>query len=122
MKINIDNVHSYVNHLNTIKKLSGAENDYDAANIYQQLCRLESKAHRLAEIACNTGEDTEDQDEKILNRVKQLLPYAKDIFINGDPRGYALKVRSEEAKRLRDSDNINIYQDFGGYGILAPEF
>ena len=37
------------------------------------------------------------------------------VGINGDARGYSLKIASEFAKDLR------IERDLGGYGILAPD-
>jgi len=43
------------------------------------------------------------------------------LYVNGDPRGYGLKIQSEERNRLYEEQGINIYSDFGGYGILAPE-
>jgi len=78
---------------------------------------LEQKAHRLNERECNGGNFSADkQHEAILQKVRELLPNAKTVFINGDPRGYALKLKEAEAKEL------GIYQDWGGYGILSPEF
>ena len=38
------------------------------------------------------------------------------MFINRDPRGYALKLTEEFSKDKR------IYKDWGGYGIIAPDF
>lgn len=38
------------------------------------------------------------------------------IFINRDPRGYALKLSEKFAR------DKQIYKDWGGYGILAPDF
>ena len=43
------------------------------------------------------------------------------LYVNGDPRGYGLKIQSEERNRLYEEQGINIYSDWGGYGILAPE-
>ena len=40
------------------------------------------------------------------------------IFLNGDPRGYALKIKDDF---IRDN-KVNIYKDWGGYGIFAPDF
>jgi hypothetical protein len=89
--------------------------------IYEKLSKLEARAHRLQEISCNTGEDFDAKEARILAQVRALLPDAKEIFINGDPRGYSLKIKGAEVERLRVA-GINIYTDFGGYGILAPEF
>lgn len=37
---------------------------------------------------------------------------------NGDARGYALKI---EDNYMREN-NIVLFQDWGGYGIIAPDF
>ena len=104
----------------------------------KQLLKLERKAHHGATCLLNTNtlhllelnkytgydvpEATEEQKEKffndILNKVIKILgPKAKDlIFINFAARGSALKIKSEKAK------DLNIYTDWGGYGIIAPDF
>lgn len=48
----------------------------------------------------------------IRNR-KPLVP----VFINRDPRGYALKIREIWMRNYSG----NLHRDWGGYGILAPE-
>jgi hypothetical protein len=40
------------------------------------------------------------------------------IFINRDPRGYALKI---DDAWMRET-NAALHTDWGGYGIIAPEF
>jgi hypothetical protein len=52
--------------------------------------------------------------ENIEKAVKKLLPGVEGFFINGDPRGYSLKIKEKIYPEL--------HQDWGGYGILAPEF
>jgi hypothetical protein len=86
--------------------------------------RLEVRAHRMAEQYCN-GDIELEQYEKLTDGIEaaldRLLGFkAKGIpvLINGDPRGYALKIESEYVK----DHNIDIHRDWGGYGILAPEF
>jgi hypothetical protein len=65
---------------------------------------------------------------EIKRRVEQLfgcLP--PGFFVNGDPRGYALKLDPEapqveglpSAKALIES--ARLHRDWGGYGILSPE-
>jgi len=56
--------------------------------------------------------------ERIESKVKKLLGITDDttIFINRDPRGYALKMT------LEFTANKVSYRDWGGYGILAPDF
>lgn len=107
---------------------------YRGMKIYEKLRRLENKAHYFAEDECNgrrrtTGKEISEAESeafsgKIHKQVMALLPNLKHFHLNGDPRGYALKVGAwasdpEKEKYIRD---IGIYQDFGGFGILAPEF
>lgn len=93
--------------------------------------RLENEANRIQTADCN-GELTEveasDADMRISNRVATLFggQLPKGFFINGDPRGYALKL-NPEAWRVSDDAHENYeaqpikYTDWGGYMILAPE-
>ena len=86
--------------------------------IYERLLRVERKAHRLAERHCNDSTLTEEHQERLEKRyikeVLEILGYLPDgFFINGDPRGYALKIEGE---------SLISYTDWGGYHILAPDF
>lgn len=97
----------------------------DNVTLCKKLRRLEVKAHRLATDYCNgeNGVNADNWDslcEPILKAVRKILK-CKDsfpIFINGDARGYALKIDSDYVEKT----NMRIYQDWGHYGILAPEF
>lgn len=87
----------------------------------KKLRRLEAKAHTLAEECCDwrSVDDTRTTmvEWGILKKVKGILgPVGPEIFLNYDPRGYALKICSEDAQ------NLKIYKDWGGYGIIAPDF
>jgi hypothetical protein len=104
----------------------------EPVKLCKSLRRLEAKAHQLATDYCNgeNGVNTENWEIKtapILAAVRKILypngmtgDGQKDwcIFLNGDCRGYALKIRSEYVS----NNNIAIYKDWGGYGILAPDF
>jgi hypothetical protein len=85
------------------------------------LIRAENQMHRTAERYCN-GDITEEQNDwaerSITARIKGLFggELPPGFFINGDPRGYALKIEQPNDKRLIS------FTDWGGYGILAPEF
>lgn len=128
MKIDSKKVHWYINHLKVLQHLSGVDGDYEAERVYMKLLRLETKASRWNEQECNDPDIPEEEvgrrDDYVRKSIKKLLPFLpeKAFMYNGDPRGYALKVRSEYADSLRTVDSINIYQDMGGYGILAPDF
>ena len=90
--------------------------DIDSVKLCKQLLRLENKAHRLAEDHCNgITENIESDTSKIIDKVKKILN-TNEVFLNGDPRGYALKLCDQFSK-----DKI-IHKDWGGYGIIAPDF
>lgn len=117
--------------------------NFDAITLCKKLIRLERKANFAATCLCNTntlhllelnrftGYDViqtteEDQNiffNKIMKSVYKILGENREdiIFLNLDPRGYALKIKSEYINTLRQ-EGKNIFTDFGGYGILAPEF
>jgi len=104
----------------------------------KSLFRLEKKAHHATTCLCNTNtlhlmelnkytgydvkQTTEEEQDKFFENIKKQLikilgkEAEKHFFINYDPRGYALKLKSEFCK------DKNIYKDFGGFGIIAPDF
>lgn len=111
----------------------------DNIKLCKKLHSLEVKAHRATTCLCNTntidllelnrftGYDVkqvteEEMDrffEAILDKVDKILNFRKQdipVFVNHDPRGYALKIKSSFMI------NNTLHCDFGGYGILAPEF
>jgi hypothetical protein len=98
----------------------------DPIKLAKKLHSLEVKAHKLATDYCNgennvTTENWEDLTDAILVKLDKIINYTDKgypIFVNGDARGYALKIDSECVK----DEQLDIYKDWGGYGILAPEF
>lgn len=100
---------------------------------FRTLRTLENRAHRNAEQYCNGPEyHGIDQDEyfkrreRIEEQVKALFggTLPRGFFINGDPRGYALKINAgNEAGQEHHPEYIpqGLHKDWGGYGILAPE-
>lgn len=119
MKINAHNAHIFVKHLTNLEQLSSKENPH-GYDMYLRLRSIEKEATRLTTAECN-GETTEQASERkrasIENRIKEVFggKLPTGFFINGDPRGYALKIKELHTKP-------DFYKDFGGYGILAPEF
>lgn len=101
---------------------------YDKMNAIK---RLEHEANAIQTADAN-GELTEveasNADMRISNRVAVMFggKLPKGFFINGDPRGYTLKL-DPEAWKVSDNAQENYealpikYQDWGGYMILAPE-
>lgn len=97
--------------------------EIDAVELCRKLRIIESKAHRAAEQYCNGEINNDGWDyamDTTLNRLDRLLRF-KDagvpVIVNGDARGYALKIESEYVA----AHDLKIYRDWGGYGILAPE-
>lgn len=41
------------------------------------------------------------------------------VFVNGDPRGYTLKIDDKYKDKMHKA---GVYRDWGGYGIIAPDF
>ncbi len=117
-------------HGENLIRIFNLPSDTDPIKLCKKLRTLERKASYLTEEECNNGNiDNHVKLCDILTKVKKILfpDYAKmveltplylAVFINGDPRGYALKIKSEYVAK----HNIRIYRDFGGYGIIAPEF
>lgn len=142
MKIEARNAYAYINHTKILAYLSGKEEpaalekyaySVTGEEIYTKLRRLEAQAHRLAELECN-GEIDEEKAAKrsaaIEKQVRALLPRLSQydnnparFFLNGDPRGYALKMGEQAASLITaQMQGISPYTDWGGYVILCPEF
>lgn len=100
--------------------------DLEPITLAKKLHSLEIKAHKLSTNYCNgennvTTENWEELTDKILDKVDKILKFREKnvpVFINGDARGYALKIKDSYVREK----NLIIYKDWGGYGILAPEF
>jgi hypothetical protein len=116
----------------------GLPEDTDAIKLCKRLFRIEKKAHHATTCLCNTNtldllelnqytgydviQATEEEQDAFFDGIERALSKIigadnlKKCFINHDPRGYALKIRSEDAK------DAKIHKDWGGYGIIAPDF
>jgi hypothetical protein len=112
MNIAIANVKAFVNHTKALKLDD---------TTFIRLRSFETRAHHLAEMYCNgflEGEEYEKIQGRMAKAINKLIPHLTgQWFFNGDPRGYALKLKEESSKNY-----IGAYRDWGGYVILAPEF
>ena len=95
----------------------------DAITLCKKLRRLENKANQLATDYCNgdNGIDSETIDshtEPILKAVSKLLGNKYPVIFNGDARGYSLKI----SDKVMREHNLKLHTDWGGYGILCPDF
>jgi hypothetical protein len=92
----------------------------------KMLHRFEFKAHQLATDYCNgeRGIDSETWEpaaDKILDALDKKINFRAQsipVILNGDARGYALKIDDDYTR----ANNLEIHRDWGGFGILAPEF
>jgi hypothetical protein len=116
---------------------------FNNIELCKKLRRLETKASFASTCLCNTNtlnlmglnrftgydvpQATEEQQDLFFDKIrasiyKILGEKSKDVvFINFDPRGYALKLKTDFVKSEFQKGN-NIYTDWGSYGILAPDF
>ena len=108
MKIQSHNAHLFINHCNA---LGIGWSDFN------RLSRIENYCHRIALNLANDGhfEIPDDWSDKQIKKVIAICPKlgGQNLFINLDPRGYAMKVIDPP---------LAMHRDFGGYGIVAPEF
>jgi hemoglobin-like flavoprotein len=111
-----------VKHGNDLKTIFNLEGD--PITLCKKVHRLETKAHNLATDYCNGAITTEQWEgisegllkslDKVLNFVNQGIP----VIVNGDARGYTLKIKDSYVKE----HDLDIHRDWGGYGIIAPDF
>lgn len=105
-------------HGNNLKNLFKLDNSVDSVKLCKSLFKLENQAQKLALEYCNYGNLDNSAVESILKKAGVLLNITdtNQIFFNGDARGYALKISDDFCK------DKEIFKDWGGYGILAPDF
>ena len=114
-------VRNIANHGENLKKVFNLPSDTDPVKLCKKLFSLETKAHRLAEQYCNGDiemEQWEAETDKILNAVNKILDYKNkgiSVFANGDARGYTLKIKAKDTPSY-------LFKDWGGFGIIAPDF
>ena len=114
----------------------------DPVKLCKRLRRLEGEGHRFAERCCNHPIDDEVRERviaSILRRVRKLLgDHEGRVWLNGDPRGYALKINLRDCEWCGGAGDAayddaakcevchgvgreRLATDWGGYGIIAPE-
>ena len=113
-------------HGEDIKKIFSLPVDTDPIKLCKSLRRLETKAQRIQDIHGNGKyEEAAREEAQLMNKLKNLLKpdstpeeFLKfGIFLNTDPRGYALKIPDDIVKQ----NNWDIHKDWGEFGILAPD-
>ena len=113
-------------HGEDIKKIFSMPAATDPIKLCKSLRRLESTAQAIQE---THGEGfyklAAAQEAALMVKLKALLMPAATpeeflkfgIFLNTDPRGYALKIPDELVK----VSGWTIHKDWGGFGIIAPD-
>ena len=112
-------------HGENIKTMFNLPSDTEPVSLCKKLFRLENKAHRLSTQWCNGDIHTqtwEHETDNILRKLDTILNYTGQeipVFVNSDARGYALKVGDEY---MREDRSRKLSQDYGSYGIIAPDY
>lgn len=115
-----DRILKHGNHLKTIFPNCKLE----PVALCKKVHKLEIEANQLATDYCNGVVDCavwETKTKIMLRVLVNMLGPTKNgtgmsLFINGDCRGYALKLEDDTSR------DLTIYKDWGGYGIIAPDF
>ena len=96
----------------------------DPVKLCGKLLRLERSGAALGLRLCNGPEyrpgEAEAEEARILGAVNALLGNEAGrvpVFVNTDPRGYALKIDEAWMK----ASWTRLHRDWGGYGIIAPD-
>ena len=86
----------------------------DPLTLCKKLRRIEVRANRAACDACNhqAGADAWEAEGTRAHKAANAALGTDRVWVNGDPRGYALKVDL--------ADGETLYRDWGGNGIIAP--
>lgn len=115
-------------HGQTLKAIFDLPITADPVALAKKVRRIEVAANRKAEDYCNGVIDCEAWE---LYETKTLLKLSKilngfdgiPVLINSDPRGYALKIDDVYGIDDREAFRaMGLTTDWGGYGILAPDF
>ena len=113
-------------HGEDIKKIFSLPADTDPIKLCKSLRRLETQAQTIQETHGNGYYEVAARQEAVLIvKLKNLLmpdstpeEFLKfGIFLNTDPRGYALKIPDNIVKE----NAWTIHKDWGEFGIIAPD-
>lgn len=110
----------------------------DGKKISVALWKIERDAHNAATAQCNgepycgqpyrEDEQWEEFKRSMAERVAMVFGRSPrpehappGFFVNGDARGYALKIDPENQQGAALIAAVGLHKDWGGYGILSPE-
>lgn len=105
---------------NALKNRYGIADGVYSDKVMNALIRWEKRISRENERQCEIPNyDREDVDERCRKSLAKLFvnkeKFLEELYINRDPRGYALKLD------VSSSNQLEMHRDFGGYYILAPD-
>jgi hypothetical protein len=114
------------NHGIKLLKLFPNAKQQDPVKLCKSLRRLEAKVEKVTVALCNGEIEQYPADcelDYLLRKVGEVLrdysgANAPKVFINRDPRGYALKIPDTDPR----VQAVGLHRDMGGYGIIAPDF
>lgn len=117
------------NHGENLLRIFPNATERDPVKLCKKLRKLEREGAALGLRLCNGPEfesegEADEIEDAILARCNALLGNeagAVPIFLNRDPRGYALKVSDGWQRERVAAGKPYLYGDWGGYGILAPD-
>ena len=94
---------------------------YEPIALCEKLRLLEGKQDKANLDYCN-GEMLPESHELITERTRNAVynllgDKGPELYINSDPRGYALKIDDAVVR----AQALDIPTDWGGYGLLAPD-
>lgn len=131
-------------HGENLKKLFNLPAETDPVKLCKKLFTIEKQLNRIMCNLCNTNnvqgieagrvngvwvtppETTEEEQDKIFDgfraKLEKIVGKHDFIFFNHDPRGYSLKIKDSYMKEYWEKTGAKIEADWGGYGIIAPDF
>jgi hypothetical protein len=117
-------------HIEQLRAIFPALRTRAAHDIRGVLALQERLAHRAAERLCDDSSYGNDAYERAvaslkieLRRFLGLDENKVRVIVNSDPRGHALKIDDGDIRKLRDEGVVDFdRRDWGGYGIIWPDF
>lgn len=106
-------------HYCTLKNRYGIAQNVYADKVMNTLIRWEKRISRENVNQCEIPNYERDKvDERCRKSLSKLFvnkeKFLNELYINRDPRGYALKLNIP-------IERLEMHRDFGGYYILAPD-
>lgn len=127
-KMNAKTQAAVMNHGRNLLAIFPGAIERDPAKLCKRLRKLEREAAAIGLRLCNGPQYEEGEADKlcaiVLGKVNALLGNSAEVpvFVNRDPRGYALKIEDGWMYHNTAGRNpMRLHMDWGGYGIIAPD-